>query len=131
MQGNAKGNRSVVILGASSNRSRMSNKAVRAYVEAGYRVIPVHPSETEIEGQAAKPSLEAVSDPGDLLLLYVRPEIGVQSLDRAAATGIKRVFVNPGTGSPELVARIRALGMEPIEACAIRALGRTPEEFPD
>jgi predicted CoA-binding protein len=123
--------RSVVVLGASSSRARMSNKAVRAYLEAGYRVIPVHPSETEIEGLAVHPTVRAIPDPGELLLLYVRPELGLQALDQAAEAGIKRIYVNPGTGSVELVSRIRELGMEPIETCAIRALGRAPDEFPD
>ena len=123
--------RAALIFGASPKRDRMSNKAIRAYLEAGYRVIPVHPTEAVIEGLPTFPTIASVADPGELLLLYVRPEIGLRALPEAAASGIRRVYVNPGTGSEELVSRIRSLGMEPIEACAIRALGRFPSEFPD
>ena len=40
----------VNVIGASSKRERFSNRAVRALVEAGYTVIPIHPTEVEIEG---------------------------------------------------------------------------------
>jgi predicted CoA-binding protein len=121
----------VVIVGASSDRSRFSNKAVRAYVEEGFTVYPVHPTETRIEGL---PAFRSVGDtPGrpKLLLLYVRPEIGMMVVEEAAKRGIETVYVNPGTGSPELVKKIRALGLSPIEACAIRALGKSPAQYPD
>jgi len=123
--------RAVIIVGASPDRSRFSNKAVRAYLDAGYRVYPVHPKEGQVEGLAAVPSVAEVPGSAELLLLYVRPDVGISAVEQAAARGVKRIFVNPGTESPELVARIRALGLEPIEACAIRALGRSPQEFPE
>ena len=33
--------------------ANIGNKAVRAYLQVGYRVFPVHPTATEIEGQTA------------------------------------------------------------------------------
>jgi predicted CoA-binding protein len=121
----------VIIVGASSDRSRFSNKAVRAYAEMGYRVYPVHPNESRVEGFAVSPSLSQVPGHADLLLLYVRPEAGLHVVGEAGAKGVKRIYVNPGTGSTDLVRRIRELGMEPIEACAIRALGKSPAQYPD
>ena len=43
-------NQYIAILGASADRTSMSNKAVRAYMEKGYSVIPVSETEKEIEG---------------------------------------------------------------------------------
>jgi hypothetical protein len=123
--------KSAIILGASPDRSRFSNKAIRAYLEAGYEVYPVHPKESRIEGLDVYPDLASVPFRSDLLLLYVRPEIGLASIAEAPRAGVRKVFVNPGTESPELIGRIEELGMEPIAACAIRALGRSPQEFPD
>ena len=40
----------IAIIGASPDRERMANKAVRAYVQEGHNVFPVNPKETEVEG---------------------------------------------------------------------------------
>lgn len=40
----------VAIIGASSDRSKFGNKAVRAYAAAGHKVFPVSLKEKEIEG---------------------------------------------------------------------------------
>ncbi len=123
--------RSVIVLGASPDRSRFSNKAVRSYAELGYTVYPVHPKESRIEGWRAFPSVEAVEGEARTLLMYVRPEVGLAVIDEAPARGVSDVFVNPGSGSPELVARILELGMNPIEACSIVAVGRSPADYGD
>ena len=46
--------RTVVILGASADRSKYGNKAVRAFQQQGYAVYPVNPKEAEIEGLLAE-----------------------------------------------------------------------------
>ena len=120
----------MIIVGASADRSRFSNKAVRAYLDEGFTVYPVHPREKEIEGLAVSPDVSSVAAVVDLLLLYVRPEAGMAAVEAAGHKGVRRIYVNPGTESPALLQRIRDLGMEPVEACAIRALGRAPSEYP-
>jgi predicted CoA-binding protein len=123
--------RAVIVLGASPKRSRFSNMAIRAYRERGFTVYPVHPRGGAIEGLEVAARVAEVPGPAETLLLYVRPEIGRAALREARARGVRRVFVNPGAGSPELVAEIEALGMEAIEACAILAIGRSPGELDD
>ncbi len=129
--GSGSPSRSVIIVGASPDRSRFGNKAVRAYLDGGYVVYPVHPAADQIEGLPVSPSLADVPARAELLLLYVRPDLGLTVIDQAPARGVRRVFLNPGAASPELAARVRALGMEAVEACAIVALGRSPAQYPD
>ena len=74
-------------------------------------------------------SIEEVPGRAATLSLYVPPQVGIKLIDAAPAKGVRDVYVNPGAGSPELVARIRELGMNPIEACSILAMGRTPEDY--
>lgn len=121
--------RAIIILGASRERRKFSNKAVRAYREIGWTVYPVHPHEKEIEGIACYAKIEEVPGPASTLSLYVPPQVGIELVTAAPAKGVKEVFVNPGAGSPELVERIRELGMNPIEACSILAMGKTPADF--
>ncbi|MFN8546711.1 MAG: CoA-binding protein [Candidatus Eisenbacteria bacterium] len=122
--------RAVIILGASEDRSRFANKAVRAHLDAGFRVYPVHPTADSSEGIPTSRSIAEVPGQASLLLLYVRPAIGLEVIDQAPAKGVRRVLLNPGSESAELITRIEALGMEAIEACSIVALGRRPSEFP-
>lgn len=41
---------SIAIIGASSDRSKFGNKAVRAYKRKGFKVFPINPKESKIEG---------------------------------------------------------------------------------
>jgi hypothetical protein len=39
------------------------------------------------------------------------------------------VWFNPGSESPTLIARARALGLTAIEACSIMGIGDLPEKY--
>jgi len=43
----------VAVIGASNNRNKFGNRAVRAYQGQGYTVVPINPHETEVEGLKA------------------------------------------------------------------------------
>ena len=68
---------SVAVLGASRDRRKYGNKAVRAYVESGYTVYPVNPKEEAIEGLKAYPALDKIEGPVDFVSLYVPPAVGL------------------------------------------------------
>jgi hypothetical protein len=52
----------VAVTGASSNRKKFGNKALRAYISHGDTVYPVNPNHTEIEGIPAYVSLSEIPD---------------------------------------------------------------------
>ncbi|HEX7088202.1 MAG TPA: CoA-binding protein [Vicinamibacterales bacterium] len=114
------------MIGASTDRSKFGNRAVRAFLRQGYEVLPINPHEREIEGLAVHRSVLDVPGPIDMATFYVPPEIGLTVIEEVAAKGIREVWLNPGSESPALVARARALGIEPIEACSILAIGELP-----
>lgn len=121
--------RTVAVIGASNNRHKYGNKAVRAYRDQGYRVLPIHPHEPTIEGLAAYRSVLDVAEPIDTALFYVPPDIAEQIIGDVARKGILDVWFNPGSESDALIAHARALGIKPILACSIMAVGRRPSEF--
>jgi hypothetical protein len=121
--------KTVAIIGASADRSKFSNKAVRAFVRQGYTVIPIHPKETEIEGLTAYKSVVDVPGPVDMASLYLPPSIGERVLEDIARKGITELWVNPGAESPELVAKARGLGLKPIVACSIVGIGESPSSY--
>jgi uncharacterized protein len=119
----------VAVVGASTNRSKFGNKALRAYHRQGYRAIPIHPHARDVEGLRAYPSVLDVPGAIDAATLYVPPEVGERVLDELAQKGIHEVWVNPGAGSASLLARARVLGLTPIVACSILAIGESPGDY--
>ena len=116
----------VAVIGASSDRRKFGNRAVRAYREQGYTVAPVNPHEAEIEGIKTYRSILDVPGPVDMASFYVPPEIGERVIAEVAQKGVVEVWLNPGAESDELIARARALSIKPIVACSIVAIGQNP-----
>ena len=121
--------KTVAVIGASNNRGKFGNRAVRAYRQQGYTVIPINTHEREVEGLVAFRSVLDVPGPIDMASFYVPPEIGEQVIDEIAQKGIAEVWLNPGSESDALIARARALAIQPIVACSIVALGQNPYEL--
>jgi hypothetical protein len=116
----------VAVIGASNNRRKFGNRAVRAYLDQGYTVVPINPHEREVEGLKAYASVLDVPGPIDMASFYVPPEVGEEIIGDVARKQIAEVWLNPGAESDELIARARALSIKPIVACSIVAIGRNP-----
>lgn len=121
--------KTVAVIGASSNRSKYGNIAVRAFRQAGYNVIPINPNEADVEGLRTYASVLDVPDAIDMATVYVPPDIGERLMEEIAKKGIPEVWLNPGAGSRQLLAKARALGLKPIEACSIVGIGLSPSQF--
>src|SRR5262249_28986799 len=59
-------NKVVAVIGASNDRRKFGNRAVRAYLEQGYTVVPINPHETQVEGLKAYASILDVPGPVDM-----------------------------------------------------------------
>jgi uncharacterized protein len=121
--------KTVAVIGASSNRNKFGNKALRAFESRGYRVIPINPSESEVEGHPAFRSVLDVPGDIDLATVYVPPAAGVAVMDDLARKGIKEVWLNPGADDEAVVARARALGLRATRHCSIIAIGESPSRY--
>lgn len=119
----------IAVIGASTDRRKFGNKALRAWRRQGHTVIPINPRTAEVEGEPAYASVLDYPGAIDEATLYVPAEVGVRVLDEVAKKGIKTVWLNPGADSPEVVARARGLGLTPIVACSILGVGETPADF--
>ena len=122
---------SVAVIGASHDRRKYGNKAVRAYVESGYTVFPINPKEATIEGLTAYPSVKEIPSPVDFVSLYVPPAVGLKLLPEIAALEPRELWLNPGSESDDLIEAAADLRVRTVVACSIVALGLSPEEFPD
>ena len=119
----------VAVIGASNDRSKFGNRAVRAFRLQGYTVVPINPHETEVEGLKAYATVLDVPGPIDMATLYVPPDVGEPLLAGLAQKQIPEVWVNPGAESDALIARARALNLNPIIACSIVGIGQNPYDL--
>ena len=116
----------VAVIGASNNRRKFGNRALRAYRDQGYTVVPINPHETEVEGLRSYRSILDVPGPVDMASFYVPPDVGEKVIAEVAQKGVAEVWLNPGAESDDLIARARALSIRPIVACSIVAIGQNP-----
>ncbi len=123
----------VAVIGASADRSKFGNKAVRAFRRAGHDVAPINPrcagADGRIEGLPAYASVADVPGRLDMATLYVQPEIGERVLAEIAARKIPEVWVNPGAESDALLRRADALGLDTRVHCSIVAIGESPASY--
>lgn len=116
----------VAVIGASNNRTKFGNRALRAFQRQGYTVIPINPNEREVEGLTAYASVLDVPGAIDMATFYVPPDVGASIIGEVAQKQIAEVWLNPGAESDELMARARALDIRPILACSILGIGENP-----
>jgi predicted CoA-binding protein len=121
--------KTVAIIGASNNRSKFGNKAVRAFQQRGWRVFPVNPKQAQIEGLPAFVSIQQVPERPSLVSVYLPPPVLLNVLPDIAARGCDELWLNPGTESPEVLAEAERLGLNVIQACSIVGIGTSPEEL--
>ena len=121
--------KSVAIIGASNNRNKFGNKAVRAFLQQGYEVFPVNPQEETIEGLRAFKSIAEVPVRPQMISVYLPPRILLKVLPDIAAKGCDELWLNPGTESDEVLAEAERLGLNVIQACSIVGVGVSPAEF--
>lgn len=119
--------KSVAVIGASADRTKFGNKAVRAYQARGFTVYPVNPKVTEIEGLPAFPGIDAVPTRPNLVSVYLPPPVLMGLLPAIAAKGCDELWLNPGADSDEVVEAAERLGLNVIRACSIIGVGLTPE----
>ena len=116
----------VAVIGASADRRKFGNRAVRAYLGQGYQVVPINPRRQPIEGLTTYGSVLDFPGTIDMALFYVPPEIGEQIIEDVARKQIPEVWLNPGSESDALIEKARGLTIRPIVACSILAVGQSP-----
>ena len=121
--------KTVAVIGASNDRRKFGNKALRAFAAEGYKVIPINPNESQVEGFATFPSVLDVTEPIDMATVYVPPDIGLTLLPEFEQKGIKEIWINPGAEDDELMTEARRRKLNVIFACSIIGIGRSPSQF--
>ena len=116
--------RTIAAVGLSSEQTREAYGVTKYMQDAGYRIIPVHPNETEVLGETAYPDLASVPEPVEIVNVFRRPEFVPGVVDEAIAVGAKAVWLQSGIVHEEAAAKARAAGLEVVTDRCIRTVHR-------
>ncbi len=101
----------IAVVGLSSNHFRPSYGVSEYMQQAGYRIIPVNPAESEVLGEKCYPSLEEVPEKIDIVDVFRRPEFVPAIVGEAIAVGARAVWMQEGVVHEEAAAKARAAGL--------------------
>jgi predicted CoA-binding protein len=110
------------VVGASAKPERTSNQAVRALLDGGWTVWPVHPSGIGVHGLETFRSLSELPGRPMLVTMYLNPAAAVDLLEEIVAAGPEWLFLNPGADGEPMASAARDRGLQVVEACTLVAL---------
>ena len=106
--------KTIVVVGLSSQTWRPSYSVSRYMQNAGYRIIPVNPHESEVLGEKAYPSLDEVPEPFEIVDIFRRPEYVPDVVEAAIRRNARVIWMQLGVANPAAAARARAAGLEVV-----------------
>jgi len=110
-----RGVKTIAVVGLSSNPMRASHEVAEYLKNAGYRIIPVNPNETEVLGEKAYARLEDVPEPVDIVDVFRRAEEVPGVAESAIGIGAKVLWMQLGIENAEAAERARAAGLVVVE----------------
>ena len=108
----------IAVAGVSRDPKQAANLVYRRLREHGYRVFPINPNATEVEGDPCYASVEALPEPVDGVVAVTTPAAALDIARGCAAAGVPRLWLHRGIGqgttSPEAVAFCQEHGIKVI-----------------
>jgi predicted CoA-binding protein len=105
----------IAVVGLSSNPMRASHEVAAYLKNAGYRIIPVNPNETEVLGEKAYARLEDVPEPVDIVDVFRRAEEVPAVAESAIKIKAKVMWMQLGIENAEAAEKARAAGLVVVE----------------
>lgn len=106
--------RAMALFGMSRSGKKFGNYAYRVLVAKGYRVYPVHPTASSINGISCYSDVPRIPEHIETALIILPPAQAIQALRKAAAGGVRKVWLQQGSESPEVLAECEKLGLDTI-----------------
>jgi predicted CoA-binding protein len=114
-----KKHRTIAVVGLSSNPMRPSFGVTEYMQEAGYRIIPVNPNETEVLGEKSYARLEDVPEKIEIVNVFRRAEEVPAVVESAIRIGAKVVWMQSGVENESAAERARGAGLVVVEDACI------------
>lgn len=113
--------RTIAVVGLSSKRFRASYGVSEYMKDAGYRIIPVNPGETEVLGEKCYPDLESVPGKIEIVNIFRDPQYVGPVVDAAIRIGAKVIWMQEGVVHEEAADKARQAGLEVVmDRCILK-----------
>ena len=121
------GQRRIAVAGVSRESQQPANANYRKLRDAGYEVVPVNPGAEEVEGDRCYPSIGAIPDRPDGVLIFTHPDQAAEVARQCVEAGVPRVWMHrsfgQGSASEEATAICRDAGVAVLDgACPMMFL---------
>jgi uncharacterized protein len=107
-----------LVIGASENTERYSNKAINKLLSHQHPVVAIGMKKGNVGGVEIMTNHPAISDI-DTVTLYVNPQNQKSYYEYILSLNPKRIIFNPGTENEELEQMAKAKGVQVMEACTL------------
>jgi uncharacterized protein len=107
-----------LVIGASTNPDRYSNKAIVSLLNHGYAVLAIGNKEGEVNGVSIQTNTE-IDKPIDTVTIYINPKLQEAYKAFLLQLNPRRVIFNPGTENSLLQDELEAAGIQCKEACTL------------
>ena len=111
--------KTIAVVGLSSSPMRPSFGVSQYMKDAGYRIIPVNPNETEVLGEKSYARLEDVPEKIEIVDVFRRAEEVPPVIESAIRVGAKVVWLQLGIENDAAAEKARAAGLTVIEDACI------------
>ena len=104
----------VAIVGLSVDKMKPSNHVAQYLKSAGYKIIPVNPTETQILGEVCYPDLTSIPEPIDVVDIFRRSEEVMPIVEEAIKVEAKAVWMQEGIVNESAAAKARKAGLKVV-----------------
>jgi predicted CoA-binding protein len=122
----------IAVVGLSRDPAKAAHAVPASLQTAGFRIIPVHPSATELLGEKVYRKLADIPVQVDLVDVF-RPSAEAAGIaEQAVAIGAKALWLQQGIVSAEARKIAEAAGLDYVEnrcTAVVRAIGQIPKRF--
>ena len=111
----------IAVVGLSSKRYRPSFGVAEYMKNAGFRIIPVNPFESEVLGEKSYPALDSVPERVDIVDIFRRSEFVLEIVEAAVRIGARAIWMQEGVVHEQAAKKARAAGLEVVmDRCILK-----------
>ncbi|MBW6473024.1 MAG: CoA-binding protein [Anaerolineaceae bacterium] len=109
----------IAIVGVSQSDTKFGNSVYRDLKGKGYDVVPVHPTMEKFDQDPCFKNIQSINPKVDGVLINVKKDKVKAILDDAHQAGIRKIWLQQGSETPETVQYGKSLGMSIVSGGCI------------